>query len=221
MSRRKRGTILISCSKCQDSQLHTWFCCYLWLSVTNIVQRCCGSIQIQIYGSLGSPNPGNKCIMHMHVSCRMITNRSLQTKILVICYTGPYCSGTLQKQPSCYPGVIAQLVCRNRAATSTSAISASQSKTAVSTNIKHSRYIHLMSDFLSIHFHTERLYVHMFDVVDTPFSYGRGLIVLLISSGIFQDKRNYSACNLKCRYCIFTLLGRYVTMLQYHLGVYK
>ena len=51
------------------------------------------------------------------------------------------------------------------------------SKKAVSTNIKHSRCIHLMSNFSSIHFHTKRLYVYMFDIVDTPFSYGRGLIV--------------------------------------------
>ena len=55
--------------------------------------------------------------------------------------------------------------------------SASQSKNAVSRNIKQSRYIHLMSNFSSISFHIERLYVHMFDIVDTPFSYGRGLIV--------------------------------------------
>ncbi len=54
-----------------------------------------------------------------------------------------------------------------------------QSKNAVSSNIKHCRYIHLMSDFLLIHFHTKRLYVYvyMFDIVDTQFSYGRGLIV--------------------------------------------
>ncbi len=44
---------------------------------------------------------------------------------------------------------------------------------AVSTN---SRYIHLMSNFSSIHFHAKRLYV-LFAIVDTPFSYGRGLIV--------------------------------------------
>ncbi len=31
---------------------------------------------------------------------------------------------------------------------------------------------------------------------------------LLITSGIFQDKRKYSACDLKCRYCVFTLWGR-------------
>ena len=56
-------------------------------------------------------------------------------------------------------------------------ISAPQSKNAVSTNIKHSRYIHFMSNFLSILFHTKKLYVPMFDMVDTPFRYGRGLIV--------------------------------------------
>ncbi len=43
-----------------------------------------------------------------------------------------------------------------------------QSKNTVSTNIKHSRYIHLMSNFLSIRFPTKRLYVHMFDIVHTP-----------------------------------------------------
>ncbi len=42
------------------------------------------------------------------------------------------------------------------------------SKNAVSTNIKHSSYINLMSHFSSIHCHTKRLYVHMFDMVDTP-----------------------------------------------------
>ena len=45
-----------------------------------------------------------------------------------------------------------------------------QSKNAVSTNTKHNRYIHLMLNFSSIHFHTKSLYVHMFDIVDTPFS---------------------------------------------------
>ncbi len=49
--------------------------------------------------------------------------------------------------------------------------SASQSKNAVSTNLKHSRYIHLMSNFSSIHFHTKGCNVHMFDIVDTAFSY--------------------------------------------------
>ncbi len=62
-----------------------------------------------------------------------------------------------------------------------------------------------MSNFSSIHFHTKRLYIglHIFNIVDTPFSYGRGSI----TSGIFQIKRKYSACNLNCRYCVFTLWG--------------
>ncbi len=86
---------------------------------------------------------------------------------------------------------------------------APQSKNTVFTNIIHSRYIHLMSNFLSIHFHMKRLYVHMFDIINTPFIYGRGLI-MLITLGIFQGKRKYSACDLKCRYCVFTLWGRKV-----------
>ncbi len=32
---------------------------------------------------------------------------------------------------------------------------------------------------------------------------------LLITSGFFQDKRKYSACDQKCRYCVFTLWGRH------------
>ncbi len=54
------------------------------------------------------------------------------------------------------------------------------------------------------------LYVHMFDMVDTSLNYGRGLIRLLITSGIFQDKRKYSVCDLRSRYCVFTLWGRTV-----------
>ena len=49
-------------------------------------------------------------------------------------------------------------------------ISAPQSKNAVSTYIKHSRYIHFMSNFLSNHFHAKKLYEHMFDIVDTRYS---------------------------------------------------
>ncbi len=56
-------------------------------------------------------------------------------------------------------------------------ISAPKSKNAVSTNIKLSRYIHLMSNFSSIDFNR-----------------------LLITSGIFNDKKKYYACDLKCRY---------------------
>ncbi len=87
-------------------------------------------------------------------------------------------------------------------------MSASQSKNAVSTNLKHSRYIHLMSNFLSIHSHTKRLYVHMFDIVDTAFNYCRALIVMLITSGIFKDIRKYSVCDLICRYCVLIFWGR-------------
>ena len=47
-----------------------------------------------------------------------------------------------------------------------------QSKNAASTDIKHSRYMHLMSNFLSIHFHTKRLYVGPYLVhVAVPVSY--------------------------------------------------
>ncbi len=49
--------------------------------------------------------------------------------------------------------------------------SAPKSKNEVSTNIKYSRYIHLMSNFSSIRFQTKKFYVHMFDIVDTPFIY--------------------------------------------------
>ncbi len=48
----------------------------------------------------------------------------------------------------------------------------------------------------------------MFDMVNTAFSYGRGLIVCSSALGIFEDKGKYSACDLKCRYCIFTLWGQ-------------
>ena len=57
-------------------------------------------------------------------------------------------------------------------------ISVPQSKNAVSTNTNHSRYIQLMSNFSTIHFHTKKVVcTYMFDIVDTPFIYGRGLIV--------------------------------------------
>ncbi len=39
-------------------------------------------------------------------------------------------------------------------------VSAPQSKNTVSTNIKHSKYVYLMSNFSPIHFHTKRLYGH-------------------------------------------------------------
>ena len=40
----------------------------------------------------------------------------------------------------------------------------------------------------------------------TAFSYGR-ILICKISSGIFQGKRKQFACNLKCRYCVFTQWG--------------
>ncbi len=40
-------------------------------------------------------------------------------------------------------------------------ISAPQSKNTVSTNVKHSRYIHLMSSFSAIHLHTKRLCMYI------------------------------------------------------------
>ncbi len=97
--------------------------------------------------------------------------------------------------------------------------SAPQSKNAVSTNIKHtcSRYIHLISNFSSIHFHTKRLYVHMFGIIDTSFSYVRGLIVCSSLQEFSKTKRKNSACDPKCRYCVFTLWGR-ISMLSGRLG---
>ncbi len=50
--------------------------------------------------------------------------------------------------------------------------SAAPSKNAVSANIKHSRYPSIEQlNFWSIHYCDKRLYVHMFDMVDTAFSY--------------------------------------------------
>ncbi len=49
--------------------------------------------------------------------------------------------------------------------------SAVQSKNAVCANIKHNRYFHSTCNFSLIHSHDKRLYGHMFDMVDTTFSY--------------------------------------------------
>ncbi len=62
--------------------------------------------------------------------------------------------------------------------------------------------------FLSIYFHTKRLYVHMFDIVEYSLQLWKRIDRLLIPSGIFQDKRKYSACDPKCRYCIFNFVGQ-------------
>ena len=52
-------------------------------------------------------------------------------------------------------------------------------KNAVTANIKQNRYFHLKSSFWSIKsfWFIESMYGHMFDRVDTAFSYGRALIV--------------------------------------------
>ncbi len=94
--------------------------------------------------------------------------------------------------------------------------SAHQVKMQYLQNIKHSRYIHLMSNFLSIHFHTKRLYVHMFDIVDTPLSYGRGLIVCSSLQEFWKTKestlwgRDAIICTLFC-----ILLFCYINNLEY------
>ncbi len=44
-------------------------------------------------------------------------------------------------------------------------------------------------------------------MVETAFSYGKRIDRLLLTSGILQDKGEYSVCDLKCRYCVFTLWG--------------
>ncbi len=54
------------------------------------------------------------------------------------------------------------------------------SKNAVSANIKHRPSIYFHSD--------KRLYVHMFDMVDTAFSY-KSTDRLLFFAGILQGKR--------------------------------
>ncbi len=79
------------------------------------------------------------------------------------------------------------------------------SKNTVSTYIKHSRYIHLMSNFLSIHFHTKRLYVHMFDIVDILSWVMEDYWSSANHLRNFSDNRKYLGYDLKCRYCVFTL----------------
>ncbi len=57
-----------------------------------------------------------------------------------------------------------------------SAIPSKNAVFMVFANIKHSRQFRLTSKFWSIHYCGKRLYVHMFDMVDTAFSYGRALV---------------------------------------------
>ena len=60
---------------------------------------------------------------------------------------------------------------------------------------KNTVHTSIESQIWSIHFHAKRLYVHIFDIahifdiVDTPFSYERVLMNL-------QGKGKYSACDL-------------------------
>ena len=51
------------------------------------------------------------------------------------------------------------------------------SKNTVSANIKHIRYFHQSSNFWSIHYYSKSLYVHVWYMVDTAFSYWTALIV--------------------------------------------
>ncbi len=74
-------------------------------------------------------------------------------------------------------------------------ISAPQSKNAVCASTKHSRY------FFQSTFMLKSCMCIMFDMVDTVLN----IDCLLISLGNFQFKRKYSAFDLKCTYCIFTV----------------
>ena len=55
--------------------------------------------------------------------------------------------------------------------------SALQSKNAVCALIKHCRYFHWKYKFTSMHSHAKKLYLHIFETVDTTFGYERELIV--------------------------------------------
>ena len=66
-------------------------------------------------------------------------------------------------------------------------ISDLQSKNAVSTNMKHSRYIRLLSNFSSIHFQTKGCMDIMFDIVVYSLQLWKRIDRQLITSGIFQD----------------------------------
>ncbi len=61
----------------------------------------------------------------------------------------------------------------------------------------------------------------MFDIVDTPFSYGRGLIVCSSLQEFSMTKESTPVCDLKCRYYVFTLWGRtgFITLLLIGSGI--
>ena len=58
-----------------------------------------------------------------------------------------------------------------------------------------------------IHSHAKKLYLHIFDIADTAFSYENRLNRLLISTEILQGKRKRLAINLQRTCCVFTLRG--------------
>ena len=62
--------------------------------------------------------------------------------------------------------------------------SAPESKNAVCAFIKQSEYFHVTYDSTSIHSHATKLYVHMFDIVDTAL-----VNRILISAGFLQGER--------------------------------
>ena len=67
-------------------------------------------------------------------------------------------------------------------------LTASQSKNAVCTLIEHNRYVHLTYNFASIYLHAKKLYLHMFDIVDTAFGYESKLIVYSFLQDFFKGK---------------------------------
>ncbi len=61
-----------------------------------------------------------------------------------------------------------------------------QSKNTECANIKHNKYFHLMCNFRLIHFNGKKLYGHMFEMVDTAFSYsGTEMLHTLHFCGFF------------------------------------
>ena len=63
--------------------------------------------------------------------------------------------------------------------------------------MKYRRYFYLRYNFPSIHFHAKMLYLHMFDIVDTVFSFERKLIVCSFLQKFLQRKESilHLICN--------------------------
>ena len=93
--------------------------------------------------------------------------------------------------------------------------SAPQSKNAVCANIKDSSSIHLMSNFWSIHFHAQRLYVHMFDIVDILFSYERVLIICQFLQE-FSKAKGSTLCVILIHILCFYFVGQSCSDLLIH-----